>query len=610
MRNLKRVLSLTLTSVMLLGMMVVGAGAADYTDVDYEKDNVEAIEVLNAVGVMLGDADSNGNLTGKFRPGDPVSRAEMSVIMAKLMDLDYDYYIGVNPFNDMVGHWAEGYVAACYANGIIAGRSAVTYDPSATVTTVEPDNGNRVNVTVGDAQVTVGATNYVYVTSREKYATTIYGYKRESGATSTSDLEAPIVELGEKLYQGDLVLKDYAFRGNTDAFGRPADTWTYQAKEIGTYYYEPDYTFTAKVTPKALYDAVVGFKALMNHQTNNSNDFLDKCFAGNGVSGLYGTKTELTGNGVLTEVYVDGTDREVIVAVTDFYAAEVYRVKAGKIEGEITKAVASTEDTSGKNFTLDSADNYKYLFTMNTGDALKTENVGSQMVGYTMTLGGVEYCMYIDWAVAQYDYAYVLAAGYDGTITVNEGGTLVFKTTDQDNLLPKLAGSGFVKLDGNVSVGNTLSVTNLEAVLTNIALAYDGTISNGTGTGTKTYTIPITSSMKGLTFIGTGTLANVGATIKSLCEDFKDYGATKGVRFVAIDLGDNVKNGDTVWLKMYEGAVSTSNQVTFSGAAAGSFKHTNGATWDSAWADADGGNSIITAIGPNVTNIVIEIKSN
>ena len=48
MRNLKRALSLALASVMLLGMMVVATSAASYPDID-ENDNVEAIEVLNAV---------------------------------------------------------------------------------------------------------------------------------------------------------------------------------------------------------------------------------------------------------------------------------------------------------------------------------------------------------------------------------------------------------------------------------------------------------------------------------------------------------------------------------------------------------------------------------
>ena len=58
MRNLKRALSLTLASVMLLGMMVVGAGAAGFPDVADDNDNVEAIEVLQAIEVMVGNADT------------------------------------------------------------------------------------------------------------------------------------------------------------------------------------------------------------------------------------------------------------------------------------------------------------------------------------------------------------------------------------------------------------------------------------------------------------------------------------------------------------------------------------------------------------------------
>ena len=59
MRNLKRALSLALASVMLLGMMVVGTSAS-YTDVS-SKNNQEAIEVLQAVGVMVGDEKGNFN---------------------------------------------------------------------------------------------------------------------------------------------------------------------------------------------------------------------------------------------------------------------------------------------------------------------------------------------------------------------------------------------------------------------------------------------------------------------------------------------------------------------------------------------------------------------
>ena len=133
MRNLKRALSLTLASVMLLGMMVVGSSAAvGYPDVA-EDDNVEAIEVVQSVGVMVGD--ENGN----FRPGDSVSRAEMAVVMGKLLNLDYNYYSATCPFTDVSGvyDWARGWVGAAAANGIVSGRGDGIYDPAATRTARE-----------------------------------------------------------------------------------------------------------------------------------------------------------------------------------------------------------------------------------------------------------------------------------------------------------------------------------------------------------------------------------------------------------------------------------------------------------------------------------------
>ena len=129
MRNLKRALSLTLASVMLLGMMVVGSSAAaGYDDVS-EDDNVEAIEVLQAIEVMVGDERG-------FGPERPVNRAEMAVVMGKLLNLDYNYYTAICPFDD-VYNWARGWVGACYANGIVSGRGEGVYDPGATVTAVE-----------------------------------------------------------------------------------------------------------------------------------------------------------------------------------------------------------------------------------------------------------------------------------------------------------------------------------------------------------------------------------------------------------------------------------------------------------------------------------------
>ena len=93
MRNLKRALSLALASVMVMGLMVVGTGAS-YVDVSSEQ-NQEAIEVLQAVGVMTGD--ENGN----FNPDALVTRNEMAVVMSNLMDYTVSSYKGTAPFSDV-----------------------------------------------------------------------------------------------------------------------------------------------------------------------------------------------------------------------------------------------------------------------------------------------------------------------------------------------------------------------------------------------------------------------------------------------------------------------------------------------------------------------------
>ncbi|MEH2939865.1 S-layer homology domain-containing protein [Lawsonibacter sp. JLR.KK007] len=311
MRNLKRALSLTLASVMLLGMMVVGSSAAGYPDVA-EDDNVEAIEVVQSVGVMVGD--ENGN----FRPGDSVSRAEMAVVMGKLLNLDYNYYEAVCPFTDVAGvyDWARGWVGAAAANGIVSGRGDGVYDPGATVTAVEAASmmmralgyfkyqsdyangfevstvlqgnnigifdgvgssasepmtrnqvaqmvlnalqsgmvqadGNTLNYFDSNGQViaTSGKVNYVYVTSNQSYARAI-SEVRATSMGSTND--SPIVELGEQLYNGSLKLNERS----TDDFYRPTRTWEFESKTIGSYVKKEllKAEYTEKVTGRMLYD--------------------------------------------------------------------------------------------------------------------------------------------------------------------------------------------------------------------------------------------------------------------------------------------------------------------------------------------------------------------
>ena len=128
MRNLKRALSLALATVMTMGLMMVGTGAS-YQDID-DSHNVEAIEVLQAVGIMTGDEN------GEFNPDANVTRNEIAVIMANLLNLDYDYYRGTNPFTD-VPSWAAPYVAACAAEGVTAGAGGNFYNGAGNVTASE-----------------------------------------------------------------------------------------------------------------------------------------------------------------------------------------------------------------------------------------------------------------------------------------------------------------------------------------------------------------------------------------------------------------------------------------------------------------------------------------
>ncbi len=319
MRNLKRALSLTLASVMLLGMMVIGTSAvAGYSDVDVN-DNVEAIEVLQAVEVMVGDDRG-------FGPDRPVTRAEMAVVMGKLLNLDYNYYVSTCPFADVSGNyeWARGWVGACAANGIVSGRGDGIYDPGATVTAIEAASmmmralgyfkyaedyndgfvlvtvrqGNQIGIFNGvgsdgstpmtrnqvaqmalnalrsemvDFTGTLGVElNGVKVNYRAEYTSrtsTEKKYNAIEGRTSDVASDANhkgqyYVQLGEELYDGKLRLNN----GATDAFGRPSRHWEYDGKAIGTYMKKEllDKEWTTEVTGKDLYD-LLGSDTIKNY---------------------------------------------------------------------------------------------------------------------------------------------------------------------------------------------------------------------------------------------------------------------------------------------------------------------------------------------------------
>ena len=401
MRNLKRALSLTLASVMLLGMMVVGSSAAGFPDVD-EKDNVEAIEVLQAVAVMVGDKD-----TGNFRPDAPVSRAEMAVIMSNLLGLTTSYYVSTCPFEDVSGSysWARGPVGAAYASKVLSGRTATTFDPAATVTAVEAasmimrglgyfqhtgDFADGFNVATvrqanliglfsgikGDAttpltrnQVAQMALNALQAnivdftgTPGIKFDGVEVGYKAEyTPRTSPDEIYSAIgnlstningqdqyyVQLGEELYDGDLELRD----NDSDDFERPARTWLYNGKEIGSYAKEElvKQTYTSGVSCKTLYDLLTRANLL----EYDFEYYVDGKLSAADEDDILTRSTNdfgATGNGVLTEVYVDTTAKEITIVSVNTWLAQA-TADYNKTRETISLKVYST--TTGTTKTVD-----------------------------------------------------------------------------------------------------------------------------------------------------------------------------------------------------------------------------------------------------------------
>ena len=384
MRNLKRALSLGLTAAMISGLMVMGSSAASYADVTSE-DNVEAIDVLEAVGIMIGD--ENGN----FNPDQNVTRNEMAVVMSNLMEYNVASYRGTSPFTD-VPSWAEPYVAACYTNGITAGTSATTYGGDQTVTTAQAAlmlmkalgyfqyssdfgsdwqlatvrQGNDIDLFMGvdsgveqamtrndvaqlvlntleagtvqastNGSITVGgvtiATNveYNFVTSNADYA---YAISSAKSTDQNTDAQRSIVELGEQLYQGDLMK-----RIGEDDFGRPSSIWTYNNDEVGVYPDAATYTYTKAISEADLYDTLGNAIMQGNNNYNQLPYAWDIYYNGEALDENTTPKFKLpernvdddylrTATGTLTEVFVDDENRHITLTMIDTFLAEVIRV--------------------------------------------------------------------------------------------------------------------------------------------------------------------------------------------------------------------------------------------------------------------------------------------
>ena len=117
MRNLKRALSMALAAVMLLGMMVIGASAAGYSDLTDTDEivNKEAVALLVDLGVI------DGKSSGRYDPTGTLERVEFTKLVFGMMmgqNSDATVYEDAGIFSDVDTCWGEGFINYCASIGM------------------------------------------------------------------------------------------------------------------------------------------------------------------------------------------------------------------------------------------------------------------------------------------------------------------------------------------------------------------------------------------------------------------------------------------------------------------------------------------------------------
>ena len=407
---MKKLLALVLALVMSMSLVTISNAAfKDADKIDYD----EAVEVMNAIGVLVGDEKGN------FNAKDNLTREQAAKIISYLLlgNKTAAALVGAAKFTDVAAtRWSAGFVDYCASTGVVAGNGDGTFAPAGQLTgfqfakmllvalgydaKIEGFTGtdwqinvskvaNQVglfnglsisgtaaltreqaaqmclntlkaplvqysnkggNISVNGAVIEIGASKAEYVT------TTLAKEQRISGRTLTNTTAVNggyTVEFGEKYYS-KLVLK----HDKTDDFGRPAHTWLYDNKEIGTYV-EYDLLveeYTTKVTGKDLYD-LLGSTAIKDSDVNIYVDGVSEK-ADLETAGVYFSAGNLvktntkgvggTEKGVLTQVFQNTDKDKIDIVIINTYLAKAVEDYDEKDE-EVDVKIFALDETSGKN---------------------------------------------------------------------------------------------------------------------------------------------------------------------------------------------------------------------------------------------------------------------
>ena len=334
---MRKFLALVLALVMTMSLVTVSAGAAtDFTD-DAKIVNTEAVEVLNAIGILGGYAD------GSFRPQATLTRGAGAKLIAYLMlgqekadNLKATYTVFAD-VTDTVG--LAPYIEWAAANGIVDGYGDGNFGPYNTLT--EYAFGKMLLTAIGydaDAQGYVGA-GWQKAVYRDAIAKDIYtgtesygACTRDTAAAMTlATLETTYVYYGDKVVNGHLIINGVAYEVDRrvsvtgvydselfvwdtydglefdgfafDTWNNIGDRWTYEGDEIGFYEDEVVVTYTEQTD---ICDLLVDLGVAAN-----SNKSIDLAISYNGRLGtIYDSNID--------------TDKDAFYDVQDFDSDDLF----------------------------------------------------------------------------------------------------------------------------------------------------------------------------------------------------------------------------------------------------------------------------------------------
>ena len=360
---MKKFLSLVLALTMALSLVTVSAGATDFDD-DGDITYQEAVTVIAGMGIVDGYSD------GSFRPDDVLTRGAAAKIICNLIlgPTTADALSASSaPFVDVpTTNTFAGYITYCSQQGIISGYADGTFRPTDTLSgnafmkmllgalgyDSDKEGYTGANWTVNVIKQAVGIElndgNDDFVGSQ---AVT----RQEACLYAFNTLKATMVEYSDNstVTVGDITIssqgdysdvtngtssdgnieddglmqfaeryfRDLEAEDDTDDFGRPATTWTYDGDELGTYADDADATYVVGDTEDTL-GTLVTDDACLDYSSSDINSDADVYFNGTD-EGAYSSNrnSALAGKGDILEVYEDDNgDVDTIVIRSYTYA--------------------------------------------------------------------------------------------------------------------------------------------------------------------------------------------------------------------------------------------------------------------------------------------------